>query len=174
MIFSLLYVMILILIQKVNNLKLMKELYVYLIIMVATSVGLKLISDNQPVSIVSHLSTYNSLLLFQGDFSDHPSLPLYQRIYVMTDKASINLSSYQVIRRYNHSNYTTSAMEVYNAIELSSQAMKEDFYSVENLLKLMHKIIIVPIEREKCVGKWEIRLEGASMCHIKISEDIVN
>jgi hypothetical protein len=52
--------------------------------------------------------------------------------------------------------------------------MKKDFYSVENLIRLMDKIIIVPIEREKCLGKWEIRLEGAGMCEIKISEDIIN
>jgi hypothetical protein len=32
--------------------------------------------------------------------------------------------------------------------------MKEEFLSVESLLKLNGKIIIVPIERAKCFGKW--------------------
>jgi hypothetical protein len=42
----------------------MKELYVYLVIMIITSIGLKFTSDNEPVSKLSYLSTYNSFLLF--------------------------------------------------------------------------------------------------------------
>jgi hypothetical protein len=67
----------------------MKELFVYLLLLASVFLLNKLFAKDPERLSISHLSTYDNLIIFDGHLTEsYLPLSLYERVYLMTDTAT--------------------------------------------------------------------------------------
>jgi hypothetical protein len=148
----------------------MKELFLYLALTTALWLLLPLLTAPPPTLTLPHLATRHSLLLLHGDLPlAHPSLPLYQRIYLLSDQATAELPNRTVTRFFNQREQMTGIIYTYDSFELAPEVMSAGFMDISNLQRFMNKVVMVPLGKKECLGQWEQRSNGNSICSFKVT-----
>lgn len=80
----------------------MKALLAYLILITITYYSLRLTYNSPHLLSIPYLANYQSLLIFNGNLHQaHPSLALYQRLYLLSDQATSDSLVPQPIRLFS-------------------------------------------------------------------------
>jgi hypothetical protein len=76
----------------------MKEIILYVLTILVTSYLIAQWKKDLPTLPHPHLATSQSLFIVSGYTSDHPTLKLYERVYLLTDQAFLNAPGISAIR----------------------------------------------------------------------------
>lgn len=118
----------------------MKEVIVYLALTAALYFLLPILTSAPPYLPLPHLATQQFLVLLTGNLPPaHPSLPLYSRIYLLTDSATSELPNRTATRLFSRKQDMTGIMYTYDSFELAAEAMSEGFMNLNNLQRFMDK-----------------------------------
>lgn len=80
----------------------MKALLAYLLFITTIYYTLRLTINSPQLLSIPYLANYQSLLIFNGELNEaHPSLTLYQRIYLLSDQATSTSIAPQPIRLFS-------------------------------------------------------------------------
>lgn len=152
----------------------MKELLAYLLLMLTTYFSLGVLKQQSKVIDLPHLVTYQSFIMFDGHLTDqHPSLPLYERVYLLSDTATASSPYHQPIRLFLRPEEMSGIIYFYDSFELSPPAMNKGFLDIGNLQSYMSKTILLPLNRQECLGEWEKRNNGLDVCKIEITAQLL-
>ena len=76
----------------------MKEVCIYILLVIFISIITSLLKTSTTKTSISHLSTYESLIIFEGNYNDHASLPFYEKIYYLSESETKEYDGIETIR----------------------------------------------------------------------------
>lgn len=123
-----------------------KETVLYIITLAAAAGLLRYWEKEKEVLPLPHLATSECLLLLSGTAHDHPSLPLYKRVYLLSDSAHVDAHNVTPIRLIRKEQEMTGIIYTYHSIEFAKDSIGKGFLDIANLNRFMSKTLLVPLE----------------------------